>query len=162
MQPLFDRQHVLQQFPDGREGDLRRPLGLEIRQLRRRVHRQEFAQRAKRCLSWLLAAAAVPTRTAQEDIPKGSAKAQRVVALNRSRPPAVRTRPVVGQVNLQLLPHERLLELPEYGLGVAEGKSNVLHPVTAAINGVNRHGERPRRDPLNMNLNGELHLNAFL
>ena len=72
----------------------------------------------------------MPTGTAQGDVPEGSAKTQRVVALDRPRPAAVRTAPVVCQVALQLLAHKRLLELAENGLGVTEGESDVLHLIT--------------------------------
>ena len=111
--------------------------------------------------SGLLATAAVPTGSAQADVPIRGAKAQRMVALDRARPPAVRTRPVVAQIALQLLLQKRLLELPEYGFGVPEGKSNVLHLVAPTTNGVNGDGEGLRRGPLNANLNGDLHLHTF-
>jgi hypothetical protein len=48
MQSMFDRQHLLQQRPDRCEGHLCRPLGLEVRQFRRGVHRQEFAHGGER------------------------------------------------------------------------------------------------------------------
>jgi hypothetical protein len=157
MQSPFNRQHLLQQRPDRCKGDLRRPLGLQVRQFRRRVHRQQFAQRAERGLPALLAKTAVPTGTAQGDIPEGGAQAQRVVALDGPRPAAVRTAPAPCQVALQLLMHKRLLELAEYGLGLPEGESDVLHLVTWTIDGVKRHGDSARRGPLDANLNGDSH-----
>ena len=156
-QPLVDGQHIMQQRTDRREGDLRGPLGLQVRQFWRRVHRQEFAQRAKRGLPGFLAVTPVPTGAAQVDIPEGGAKAQRVAALDRSRPLAMRTGPALCQVALQLLAHNRLLELAEDGLGFAEGESDVLHLVTSTIDGVKRHGEGARRGALNANLNGDSH-----
>ena len=69
----------------------------------------------------------------------------------------MRTGPALCQVALQLLAHNRLLELAEDGLGVAEGESDVLHLVTWTIDGVKRHGEGARRGALNANLNGDSH-----
>ena len=147
----------MQQRTDRCEGDLRGPLGLQVRQFWRRVHRQQFAQRAERSLPALLAAAAVPTGAAQVDIPEGGAKAQRVVALDRSRPAAVRTGPAVGQVAIQLLVDKRLLKACRGWSWRRPGRVRRPAPGHIAIDGVKRHGEGVRRGPLNANLNDDSH-----
>jgi len=69
----------------------------------------------------------------------------------------MRTCPPDGQIVIQLLLDNRLLELAEDGLGVPEGKSDVLHVVTSAFDCVKWHGDWARPGCLEANLNSDSH-----
>ena len=64
-----------------------------------------------------------------------------MIALDRTWLGAARAGPGAAQVLLQLGVHQGLLQLPEDGLGLIQGKADVLDLVAGTVDGVDWHGD---------------------